>query len=81
MTPVQLFHRNREAHAREPAQQSTQRELALHPSQRCAETEVNAVTERQMARVLPSDVKYFGSRVVVSVSVRRRQVEIGRAHV
>ncbi len=70
MTPAQLFHWDREAHPREPAYESAERELALHSSERCAETEVNAVAEREVPHVITTDVEYLGSRVVISVPVR-----------
>jgi hypothetical protein len=69
MAPVQLLAGDGQSELREAEKQRAQRELAFHARQRGAETEVDAVSERDVVRVAAFEVECLrvGSTVGIPV--------------
>src|SRR5579862_8223721 len=75
MAPVQLAPRNGEAQIREALDQPTEGEATLHPSERSAEAEVDAVAEAEVADVGALEVEGVGSFMARRVAVGRCEVD------
>ena len=69
MPPVQLIDCDAQPELGEPAQERSERELALHASEWRPQTVMDAVSKRQMARTFPVDVEHLGVRVLRRVPI------------
>src|SRR6516165_9788958 len=69
---MQILDRDGEVEPRESLEQRAERNLAFHSGQRRTETEMDAVTEREVTDVWSIDIKRVRLRVSPGIAVRCR---------